>query len=119
MAESLLLNEPGTLSGFGQKASAMVFSFSTLVVLFSEKCRGVYEKYFDGILNLLMIKLGRYSFGIYLIHCFLISRVDSLLKFHGTPKWVLLTLSVLLGSFLILFLAKGIFPKFSRLFLGV
>ncbi len=61
MTESLLLNEPGTLSGFGQKASAMVFSFSTLVVLFSEKCRDAYEKYFGGILNRLVVELGRYS----------------------------------------------------------
>lgn len=119
MTESLHLNEPGTLSGFGQKASAMAFSFSTLGVLFSEKCRGIYEKYFDGVLNRLVVKLGRYSFGIYLIHCFLISRLDSLLKFHGTLKWVVLTLSVLVGSFFVLFLAKRAFPKFSRLFLGV
>lgn len=119
MTESLLLNEPGTLSGFGQKASAMVFSFSTLVVLFSEKCRDAYEKYFGGILNRLVVELGRYSFGIYLIHCFLISRLDSLLEFRGALKWAVLTLSVLWGSFFILFLAKRAFPKFSRLFLGV
>lgn len=119
MVESRFLNESGTLSGFGQKASAMIFSFSMLVVLFSEKCRDIYEKYFGGILNLIVIKFGRYSFGIYLIHCFLISRVDSLLKFHGTLKWGMLTLSVLFVSFFILFLAKSVFPKFSRLFLGV
>lgn len=114
--ESLNLNLPGALNGFGQKGSAIFFSCCLLFVLFSSKAELFFEK--NKIVSFVAV-LGRYSFGIYLIHCYLIGFIGKRIGLNGDLKWFCLTIIVILASFFVLFIVKKLFPKATRILLGV
>lgn len=119
MIESLFLNVPGGLNGLGQKPS-MIFSMALLPVLFHEKSERLYDRISAKVripfptLSL----VGRYSFGVYLVHAQLIRRVD-VFGFSGDFKWAVLSLAVLLASLFPLAILHKAFPCASRFLLGV
>ena len=128
--ESMYLNVSGDLNGFGQKPSTMLFSFFVILILLSEQVKNCFEKihssFFDFLVKIL-VKIGFYSFGIYLIHCYILMFVKYGVKKYlqtfsgqnGFIQWAILILVALLISFLILWISKRLFPRFTRLFLGV
>lgn len=120
VVESLFLNVSGELNGLGQKASAMIFSMAALPVLFHEKSECLYDRISAKVRMPFptISVVGRYSFGIYLIHAQLIHRVD-VFGFSGDFKWAVLTLAVLLASLFSLVILHKVFPRASRLLLGV
>ena len=71
VTESLFLDKLGYGVGVGQKPSAMLFSFCLIPLLFSEKVKVTFDKLnFKG--TILLSSIGFYSFGIYLIHCYVL-----------------------------------------------
>lgn len=69
--ESLYLNAPSCLDGVGQKPSTMLFSFFVILILLSEQVKFFFEKIHSRIFDFL-VKIGFYSFGIYLVHCYIL-----------------------------------------------
>ena len=65
--------------------------------------------------------MGRYSFGIYLIHFFVLSSLAHFKGYIASPaiKWILGSLVVLFISFALLAICKKISPKITRILLGV
>ena len=130
LLETFILNNPNAFNGVGQKFSTMFFGASLLPILFSEKlenapCFNTIGMNFagGGILSWLKL-LGSYSFGIYLIHCYFIRiyrfiSVHGNFGFSGTFYWMCLTFVFLNICLFTLIILKKIFPKSSRIFLGV
>lgn len=61
-----LMTTPGSLSGVGIKGSSVLYSTFICMLLFANPCKC------ENAVSLLIAKLGRYSFGIYLSHVFII-----------------------------------------------
>lgn len=124
--ESLYLNASSSLDGVGQKPSTMLFSFFVIPILLSEQVKNFFESIHSRIFDFL-VKIGFYSFGIYLTHCYILMFLKSVVKKYlqifceqnGFIQWILLIVVTLLVSFSILWICKRLFPRFTRLFLGV
>lgn len=56
--------------GFGIKLSSFIFSVIVIILLFSNRIEKHYNE--NNLLVFIIRKIGNYSFGIYLIHCFVI-----------------------------------------------
>jgi len=107
-------------SGHGaSKISNMFYSWAALMLMFSNKIQGLYEKTFarDQIRRKLLqvvVKIGENSFGIYLIHChflnFFVTRVADL--------FILKVILTLVMSVVAIFLVKKILPYLSKMIFG-
>jgi surface polysaccharide O-acyltransferase-like enzyme len=122
--ESLFLDKLGCGIGVGQKPSAMFFSICMIPLLLSEKIKGSFDK-FNWKLKDLFCSIGFYSFGIYLIHCYVLllyrTAVKKTLHFpaSGYWHWACLTIVVLMISYGFLWGMKKFFPQLTRVCLGV
>ena len=123
-AESLFLDKLGYGIGVGQKPSAMLFSFCLIPLLFSEKIKDTFDK-----LNckgtIFLSSVGFYSFGIYLIHCYVLLAYRIAVKktlhisLNGYLQWACLTSIVFMISYAFLWGMKKLFPRLTRVCLGV
>ena len=77
--ESLYLNASSSLDGVGQKPSTMLFSFFVIPILLSEQVKNFFESIHSRIFDFL-VKIGFYSFGIYLTHCYILMFLKSVVK---------------------------------------
>ena len=122
--ESLFLDKLGYGIGVGQKPSAMLFSFCLIPLLFPEKIKDTFDN-----LNckgtIFLSSIGFYSFGIYLIHCYVLLAYRIAVKkclhapVDGYLQWVCLTTAVLMISYGFLWGMKKFFPRLTRVCLGV
>ena len=93
------------------KISALIFSFSAIIVLFNEKTQKFFKS--DSLWYSALVKVGEISFGIYLIHKYFLDFIIAPV-INDTLLRALLTL--LLSVAFILFFKK-IFPdKFLQMF---
>lgn len=96
----------------GIKLSSFIFSFGVIWLLFSKK---IETKYADNLIMRCVNWIGGISFGVYLLHCYLIIIANSLFPGIGwIEKWTL----VLSMTILLIWVARSIFPKFSVKYLG-
>lgn len=123
-AESLFLDKLGYGIGVGQKPSAMLFSFCFIPFLFSEEVKNAFDKLnCKGIVFLSSV--GFYSFGIYLIHCYVLLAYRIAVKktlhasLNGYLQWACLTSIVFMISYAFLWGMKKFFPRLTRVCLGV
>lgn len=116
-----IMSQTQSLNGIGQKASAFLLNAIILVFLFDNKSIQFSAKFENNFIYKIFVSLGRYSFGIYLIHCFVLGRVINLVNWiHiSSIKWIFCAIIVLFCSFLILFVCRKISPKLTHLLLGV
>ena len=120
-AESyFIMEKTNSLSGSGLKPSAVLFSIFICSLLYSDFCSG---KYLSNKITKFFSDLGRYSYGIYLLHIYFIVLFNKFFKNYFTGSglffWIILTMIVLFISYAILFAVKKFFPKFSRFCMGV
>ncbi|OWV04209.1 hypothetical protein, partial [Fibrobacter sp. UWH1] len=121
--ESCLLNSQGKFAGLGQHPSSILFSVFFIPLLLSEKVQSLYSLCSSKCLKIFFTFVefvGKFSFGIYLIHCFIISPLGSIVLFPGSYlRWVVLVLGDILLCMFCLGLMKKLFPKLTRILLGV
>lgn len=99
-------------SALGIKLSSFIFSSGVILLLFSKKAE---SRFVGNILFRTVNWIGGISFGIYLLHCYLIIVVSKLLpEISWIGNWIL----VLGLTVIIIWIAKAIFPKFSIKYLG-
>lgn len=101
--------------GFGIKASAFLYSFIVILILFAKKSQAFYESNNNKFLSFIEY-IGKISFGIYLIHMYVIRLVN---KFIGFENWGIKWFLALVLSMAIIYGVKQILPdKFASKYLG-
>lgn len=98
--------------GFGIKPSVFIYSFSVILFLFSSKLERAYSS--TSLINRAIQCIGDHSFGVYLIHCYLISAISKL----NLDFWGIKVLLVIIASVCIVKFGKRQFPSMSSKYLG-
>ena len=118
-----IMGMTNSLTGVGLKPSVVLFSIFVCAILYSDTCSASFS---ESALTKHLSKLGRYSYGIYLLHMYCLWLVSKFIIKTGFTIsdyrlfwWLVYTLIVLYLSYLLLWIAKGIQPKVSRVCLGV
>lgn len=98
--------------GYGIKLSAFIYSIGAVCLSLSPKIKELYK---SNIATNLIANIGRISFGIYLIHIFVISAVRNIMHIYS---WSLLWLTTILISCAIILIAKQVLPEKFNYYLG-
>lgn len=96
-------------TGFGIKISTHIYSFAVIVLLFSNKIQKIFNE--KSFLFNIITYLGRISFGIYLIHLYLI---DAFRVLHLNFGWILSTTIIIIFTITFIYTIKKYFPKYSN-----
>ena len=101
--------------GFGIKGSAFIYSSIVLAILFAKKSQNLYEQR-KNIVFTLIEYIGKISFGIYLIHCYVIKLINHFIGLENWGgKWVL----TMILSMTIIYSVKKLLPNmFASKYLG-
>lgn len=91
--------------GYGIKPSSFLFSILMILVLFSKKTEKCFSK--DNYIKRWLVKLGNYSFPIYLTHYFI---VDILYSINPNLCWFMRWLSVVGVSVLFIYIMRKLLP---------
>lgn len=106
-AETLyLLGSRG--SGIGIKPSSFFFSLAVIMFLFSRKVEDYIKS--DNIIVRNISKVGLNSFGVYLIHCYIIIIIT---KVCGINSWLIVGTISFVTTIFIIKLKKQLFPYFK------
>lgn len=101
--------------GFGIKASAFLYSFIIILILFAKKSQAFYESNNNKFFSFIEY-IGKISFGIYLIHMYAIRLVN---KFIGVENWGLKWFITIISSMIVISCVKKLLPnKFTSKYLG-
>lgn len=117
----ILTNKSHSLAGCGIKPTAILYSVCMMFVLFGCKFDELYRSYkFNKIFEV----LGKYSYGIYLTHIFVLETVRKVfIKYISTQvlilNWIILLLVVLFITFIVLFIIKVLSKKVAKYGFGV
>lgn len=98
--------------GFGIKPSSFIYSLGVIMFLLTPMIK---EGYKNNKFNSAISYVGGLSFGIYLIHYFVIDIVDRLLPFNSwSVSWII----VLIISSLVVIVVRAVFPRNISKYLG-
>lgn len=96
---------------FGYKFSTFLLSYVIILIVFSKKVENVFQAR-KGLLYNGVIKIGKISFGIYLLHYLLIQYIH-------VGGWIINWIAVLSASILVIAIIKLPFPAFAKKYLGL
>lgn len=99
--------------GFGIKLSSFVFSAAVVILLFSKNLEKCYTE--RNRFVFIIRKVGNYSFGIYLIHCFVILFLG---KLNVSCSWPLKWLIVGVTSACVVGISRIVLPRKINQILG-
>lgn len=91
--------------GVGIKLSAFIYSFGIVLFILHPKVEAFYK---ENTLTHLIVYVGKISFGIYLIHCYMIPVVD---KLTTIDIWFLRWTMVSLASVIVIAIVRKILPQ--------
>lgn len=116
-----LMEKTSSLSGVGQKGSVFCLNVFLCFLAFHKESQKILSLFKETRIYLIVCSLGKYSFGIYLVHLFILPFVERVDCFAFNPfvKWIFDSLLLILCCFVLLVVCKYLFPKTSRLLLGV
>lgn len=98
--------------GYGIKLSAFIYSIGIVMLILSPKVKAVYK---SNKITSIVAYIGNISFGVYLIHCFVIMGVNYLLPTHS---WVLSWMLVVILTSMLIASARKILPHGLNKYLG-
>jgi peptidoglycan/LPS O-acetylase OafA/YrhL len=91
--------------GVGIKLSAFIYSFGIVLFILHPKVEASYK---ENTLSSLIVYVGKISFGIYLIHCYMITVVD---KLTTIDIWFLRWIIVSLITIIVIAIVRKFFPR--------
>ena len=94
--------------GYGIKPSSHLYSLAVIMLLFSQKVQTFFTS--DNWLFKASTRLGRISFGVYLIHCFFIMLISHFVHLN----WMLLTVGTLLLTVVFIHVTQWMVPGIAR-----
>lgn len=96
----------------GIKLSSFIFSFGVVWLLFNKRVEKIHT---ENIIVRYIDWIGGISFGIYLLHCYMIVAINKILPgITWIEKWTL----VLAVTILVIWIMKRLLPKLSAKYLG-
>ena len=98
--------------GYGIKLSAFIYSIGIVMLILSPKVKAAYK---SNKITSIVAYIGNISFGVYLIHCFVIMGVNYLLPTHS---WVLSWMLVVILTSMLIASARKILPHGMNKYLG-
>ncbi len=98
--------------GYGIKLSAFIYSIGVVMLILSPKVRNVYK---SNKLTSIIAYIGKISFGIYLIHCFVIKVVNFVLPIK---VWVISWLMVIIITSIVIMTSRKFIPQKINRYLG-
>lgn len=98
--------------GYGIKLSAFIYSIGVIMLILSPKVKTAYK---SNKLTQIIAYIGNISFGIYLIHCFVITGINYLLPTHS---WAFSWLLVVILTSVVVAIARKILPAGLNKYLG-
>ncbi len=98
--------------GYGIKLSAFIYSIGIVMLILSPKVKAAYK---SNKITSIVAYIGNISFGLYLIHCFVIMGVNYLLPTHS---WVLSWMLVVILTSMLIASARKILPHRLNKYLG-
>ena len=98
--------------GYGIKLSAFIYSIGVIMLILSPKVKAAYK---SNKLTQIIAYIGNISFGIYLIHCFVITGINYLLPTHS---WAFSWLLVVILTSVVVAIARKILPVGLNKYLG-
>lgn len=98
--------------GYGIKFSAFIYSIGVVMFILSPKVKAFYT---HNKLTSLIAYVGNISFGVYLIHCFVIRAVNFILPVRS---WVMLWIMTVVITSIICSIARNVLPKHLNRYLG-
>lgn len=98
--------------GYGIKLSAFIYSIGIVMLILSPKVKAAYK---SNKITSIVAYIGNISFGVYLIHCFIIMGVNYLLPTHS---WVLSWLLTVILTSMLVASARKILPHRLNKYLG-
>lgn len=100
-------------NGLGLKPSVYLYSTFVIMILFSDTIRCSYQE--NKLINRLISYVGRISFGIYLIHRYIILVMSNIV---GDCPWVINWMTALIISVFVIVLVRRISPKVFLKYIG-
>lgn len=101
--------------GFGIKASAFLYSFIIILIFFSKRIQTTYESN-PNIISSIIEYVGKISFGIYLIHMYIVMVIN---KYTDVENWGIKWLLTIILSMTVIYSAKKLLPnKITSKYLG-
>lgn len=98
--------------GYGIKISAFIYSIGVIMLIISPKAKTAYK---SNKITSLIAYIGNISFGVYLIHCFVIKGVIYILPEYN---WALSWLLVVIITSTVIIAARKILPHGLNKYLG-
>lgn len=111
VAEHMYWSSQGSMA-FGIKLSSFIFSGCLIWLLFSFKLQ---QKFFDNALTIAINYIGGISFGMYLLHMYVVMIVHRYLSINS---WIIDWGCILLLTIGIIYITKLIIPTLSNKYLG-
>lgn len=110
-----------SLQGLGQKSSIFCFNVLFCAIALHEKVKNFFSHFERYKLYQILCSIGRYSFGIYLVHFFILSKIVLLEDFISLPfiKWIVDSVVTFVLSLVLLLCLRKSAPKVTRILLGV
>ena len=98
--------------GYGIKFSAFIYSVGVIMLILSPAVKAAYK---SCKLTSIIAYIGNISFGVYLIHCFVIKGINYLLPTHG---WALSWLLAVILTSIVIIAARKVLPHGLNKYLG-
>lgn len=98
--------------GVGIKLSSFIYAFCGIIVLFSKYSENLFKRiqwFFKFV-----CQIGKYSFGIYLSHCYFILFLSRIFSDWTSLNWLFKWLIVASLSFLFICMGNMLLPKLSK-----
>lgn len=116
-----IMTNTHSMTGIGQKFSAFIVNILLIFFFFHKKTLLLVSCKENSSAYRMFTELGKYSFGIYLVHLFVLAKVTPFMEEiqFASIRWILCTVLTLVGSYFLLFICRMLSSKFTHLLLGV
>lgn len=110
-----------SITGCGQKFSTFIANTLLIFFFLHKKTLSLVSRKENSYAYRMFTELGKYSFGIYLVHLFVLTKVTPFMEEiqFASVRWIFCTALTLVGSYFLLFICRKLSSKYTHFLLGV